>query len=286
MLQKYLALQEEHYALKEICTEQERTLEELGGQLSTAKLAAVELREAADNAHQQQNQQQQEGAATWANDRLVTQCKSCNREFNITRRKVIKLFNCPYAFYLDSAISFVSIYSVVVVIVLVVVHWRRARIALLKGRAPSSLNRSIILATLKITGSTVQISPRALSAQPVRITMRANMFSNQADTVERFYSWRSYASPLDLCSSRRLEDPNRVHQPRRTLMHDSSVIRDNTVYRAVLRLAITSGPDPRLLVVRAQSFLPSCLPRPTGNWRDFGVDFWLDFICIQRVVYR
>ncbi|XP_071859969.1 RUN and FYVE domain-containing protein 2 isoform X1 [Bombus fervidus] len=85
--EKYLALQEEHYALKEICTEQERTLEELGGQLSTAKLAAVELREAADNAHQQQNQQQQEGAATWANDRLVTQCKSCNREFNITRRK-------------------------------------------------------------------------------------------------------------------------------------------------------------------------------------------------------
>ncbi|XP_017759449.1 PREDICTED: RUN and FYVE domain-containing protein 2 isoform X2 [Eufriesea mexicana] len=87
--EKYLALQEKYYALKEICIEQERTLEELGGQLSAAKLAAVELREAADNAqhHQQQQQQQQEGAATWANDRLVTQCKSCNREFNITRRK-------------------------------------------------------------------------------------------------------------------------------------------------------------------------------------------------------
>ncbi|XP_006558415.2 RUN and FYVE domain-containing protein 2 isoform X3 [Apis mellifera] len=92
--EKYLALQEEHYALREICTEQERTLEELGGQLSAAKLAAVELREAADNAqhqHQQHHQHhqhhQQEGAATWANDRLVTHCKSCNREFNITRRK-------------------------------------------------------------------------------------------------------------------------------------------------------------------------------------------------------
>ncbi|XP_053974456.1 RUN and FYVE domain-containing protein 2 isoform X3 [Hylaeus anthracinus] len=82
--EKYLALQEEHYALRDICTEQERTLEELGGQLSTAKLAAVELREAADNAQQLQ---QQEGAATWASDRLVTHCKSCNREFNITRRK-------------------------------------------------------------------------------------------------------------------------------------------------------------------------------------------------------
>ncbi|XP_043791725.1 protein RUFY3-like isoform X2 [Apis laboriosa] len=88
--EKYLALQEEHYALREICTEQERTLEELGGQLSVAKLAAVELREAADNAqqhHQHHQHQQQEGAATWANDRLVTHCKSCNREFNITRRK-------------------------------------------------------------------------------------------------------------------------------------------------------------------------------------------------------
>lgn len=85
-LQKYLALQDEHYALKEICTEQEHTLEELGGQLSVAKLAAVELREAADNAQHQANQ---EGTATWANDRLVTHCKGCNREFNLTRRKVI-----------------------------------------------------------------------------------------------------------------------------------------------------------------------------------------------------
>ncbi|XP_066591583.1 RUN and FYVE domain-containing protein 2-like isoform X3 [Prorops nasuta] len=82
--EKYLALQEEHYALKEICSEQERTLEELGGQLSKAKLAAVELREAADNAQQLQR----EGpVAAWANDRLVTHCKDCNREFNMTRRK-------------------------------------------------------------------------------------------------------------------------------------------------------------------------------------------------------
>ncbi|KZC09431.1 Protein RUFY3 [Dufourea novaeangliae] len=85
--EKYLALQEEHYALKEICTEQERTLEELGGQLSTAKLAAVELREAADNAQQQQRLEGAAATTTWANDRLVTHCKSCNREFNITRRK-------------------------------------------------------------------------------------------------------------------------------------------------------------------------------------------------------
>ncbi|KAL6422423.1 hypothetical protein ACFW04_010624 [Cataglyphis niger] len=85
--ERYLTLQEEYYALKEVCSEQERTLEELGGQLSAAKLAAVELREAADNAQQQQQSALQEGSVTWANDRLVTQCKGCNREFNMTRRK-------------------------------------------------------------------------------------------------------------------------------------------------------------------------------------------------------
>ncbi|XP_012215624.1 RUN and FYVE domain-containing protein 2 isoform X4 [Linepithema humile] len=85
--ERYLTLQEEYYALKEVCSEQERTLEELGGQLSAAKLAAAELREAADNAQQQQQSALQEGSVTWANDRLVTQCKGCNREFNVTRRK-------------------------------------------------------------------------------------------------------------------------------------------------------------------------------------------------------
>ncbi|XP_011255858.1 RUN and FYVE domain-containing protein 2 isoform X3 [Camponotus floridanus] len=85
--ERYLTLQEEYYALKEVCSEQERTLEELGGQLSAAKLAAVELREAADNAQQQQQSALQEGSVTWANDRLVTQCKGCSREFNMTRRK-------------------------------------------------------------------------------------------------------------------------------------------------------------------------------------------------------
>lgn len=96
LFQRYLTLQEEYYALKELCSEQERTLEELGGQLSAAKLAAAELREAADNAQQQSALQ--EGSVTWANDRLVTQCKGCSREFNMTRRKVIKLFNCPHAY--------------------------------------------------------------------------------------------------------------------------------------------------------------------------------------------
>jgi len=97
VFQRYLTLQDDYYVLKEMCGEQERTLEELGGQLSTAKLAAAELREAADDAQLRQQSALQEGTVTWTNDRLVTQCKGCSREFNMTRRKVIKLFNCSHA---------------------------------------------------------------------------------------------------------------------------------------------------------------------------------------------
>lgn len=91
--QKYKCLQEEHYALKEICNEQEKTLEELGAQLSTAKLAAVELKEAQQLQSPGTPDGGGLGTAAWANDRMVTQCIGCSREFNLTRRKVIKLFN-------------------------------------------------------------------------------------------------------------------------------------------------------------------------------------------------
>lgn len=83
--------------MKEICKEQEITLEELGVQLSVAKLAAVELREAADK---NQQQSQLEASTTWANDRMVTQCKGCSKEFNITRRKVCSK-KMHYAFWID-----------------------------------------------------------------------------------------------------------------------------------------------------------------------------------------
>lgn len=102
-----MSLQEEHYALREICTEQEHTLEELGGQLSVAKLAACELREAVDNAqYQAANNEGTNGTPTWANDRLVTNCKGCNREFNLTRRKVIKLLNYIFFFFFGKFILF------------------------------------------------------------------------------------------------------------------------------------------------------------------------------------
>lgn len=76
--------------------------------MSAAKLAAVELREAADDAELRRQQQSalQEGSVTWTNDRLVTECKGCSREFNMTRRKVIKLFNCSHAFAIASRSAF------------------------------------------------------------------------------------------------------------------------------------------------------------------------------------
>ncbi|XP_014214299.1 protein RUFY3 isoform X1 [Copidosoma floridanum] len=87
--EKYKALQEEHYALKEICEEQEKTLEELGVQLSKAKLAAVELREAAAQPGSPDSCGSTVGAslAAWDHDRMVTQCNGCSREFTISRRK-------------------------------------------------------------------------------------------------------------------------------------------------------------------------------------------------------
>lgn len=58
--------------------EQEQTLEELGAQLSASKLQISDLKEEASR--------KVEGA--WAKDKNVTHCKTCNKEFNMTRRKV------------------------------------------------------------------------------------------------------------------------------------------------------------------------------------------------------
>ncbi|XP_066998946.1 RUN and FYVE domain-containing protein 2 [Anabrus simplex] len=75
---KYVSLQEENYSLREQCSEQERTLEELGSQLSISKLQVADLKEEATRTKSE---------GQWAPDRQVTQCKGCNKEFNLTRRK-------------------------------------------------------------------------------------------------------------------------------------------------------------------------------------------------------
>ncbi|XP_030751670.1 RUN and FYVE domain-containing protein 2 isoform X2 [Sitophilus oryzae] len=75
---KYATLQEEYYTLKDNCLEQEHTLEELGAQLRDTKLQISDLKEEA-------NRNKSEG--TWASDKTATNCKSCKKEFSLTRRR-------------------------------------------------------------------------------------------------------------------------------------------------------------------------------------------------------
>lgn len=84
--QKYVSLQEDYYQLKEQCMEHEQTLEELGNQLSISKLQVADLQEEATRSITK-------GDGQWALDKEVTHCKGCNREFNITRRRVSNLNN-------------------------------------------------------------------------------------------------------------------------------------------------------------------------------------------------
>ncbi|XP_076265928.1 RUN and FYVE domain-containing protein 2 isoform X1 [Rhynchophorus ferrugineus] len=75
---KYATLQEEYYNLKDNCLEQEHTLEELGAKLLDSKLQISDLREEVNR---------NKSDSTWANDKTVTHCKSCKKEFSLTRRR-------------------------------------------------------------------------------------------------------------------------------------------------------------------------------------------------------
>lgn len=76
--QKYTILQKDYYTLKEKCLEQEQTMEELGKQLSSSKLQISDLKEEANK---------NKVEFTWEDDSTVKNCKSCNKEFSLTRRK-------------------------------------------------------------------------------------------------------------------------------------------------------------------------------------------------------
>ncbi|KAK9884835.1 hypothetical protein WA026_009059 [Henosepilachna vigintioctopunctata] len=76
--EKYAVLQQEYYSLKEKCLEQEQTMEELGKQLSTSKLQISDLKEEVGKSKVD---------GTWADDNSVSHCKSCTKEFNLTRRR-------------------------------------------------------------------------------------------------------------------------------------------------------------------------------------------------------
>lgn len=77
-------------------SEAQTTLEELGLQLSVSKLKVSELQEREKNQHQlnssnssmiSANAVDSTTAGIWAPDSIATHCTSCQKEFNLTRRK-------------------------------------------------------------------------------------------------------------------------------------------------------------------------------------------------------
>lgn len=85
-----MLLQEEHHRLKEKYRGQERALEELAGQLKKEILKSNELEEAANSTLAQ---------AHWEHDKEVTNCKKCEKEFSLTRRKVRSLGKTSYRYW-------------------------------------------------------------------------------------------------------------------------------------------------------------------------------------------
>ncbi|CAB1459761.1 unnamed protein product [Pleuronectes platessa] len=71
-------LQDENIQLKTICEDQERALEELGSKLSESKLKIEDIKEA---------NKALQGGQVWLKDKEASQCKLCEKEFSISRRK-------------------------------------------------------------------------------------------------------------------------------------------------------------------------------------------------------
>lgn len=82
------SLEEELLTLREQFEEAQMALEEVGGALSSDKLRLAELTEAV-------NKKGGNNSSQWAKDHNATACTACQKEFNITRRKVDYLIlNC------------------------------------------------------------------------------------------------------------------------------------------------------------------------------------------------
>lgn len=73
----YKDLQKGHLSLQRTCEEQERALAELGSHLSESKLRVEDMKEAQMVAKDLQ----------WKGDKDATHCKSCEKEFSLSRRK-------------------------------------------------------------------------------------------------------------------------------------------------------------------------------------------------------
>lgn len=77
--------------LRKQWSEAQITLEELGIQLSVSKLQVSELQEKLKNAEQTHTRflNNDSNGSVWSPDNSTSKCKKCEREFNLTRRKVI-----------------------------------------------------------------------------------------------------------------------------------------------------------------------------------------------------
>lgn len=102
--QKREQLQKELDVLKGRYVDSERTLEELGMQLSVSKLQIVDLKEKHSKRVLTSGggggglsgdvmntsvlvEGQNNNSSTWTPDKLVSECRGCNKEFSMTRRK-------------------------------------------------------------------------------------------------------------------------------------------------------------------------------------------------------
>ena len=82
-IKDYEGLQSEHEKLHKEMKEKDCTLAEIGGQLSEAKLQVVALKEEASISVVDKS-----NTGQWIEDADVRSCQICEKEFNLSRRKV------------------------------------------------------------------------------------------------------------------------------------------------------------------------------------------------------
>lgn len=82
-----IKLEQDLDALQKRYRDSERTLEELGMQLSVSKLRLVDLKEKEKQSATATGTQDVTGNPSWTPDKMITACRGCSKEFSITRRK-------------------------------------------------------------------------------------------------------------------------------------------------------------------------------------------------------
>ncbi|XP_078660476.1 RUN and FYVE domain-containing protein 2-like isoform X7 [Branchiostoma floridae x Branchiostoma belcheri] len=78
---EFQSLQEAHEQLKQTCEDQEKTLAEMGHKLSESKLKMEDMKEALKD-ELKFNQDK-----VWTDDKDVTDCRQCEKQFSVSRRK-------------------------------------------------------------------------------------------------------------------------------------------------------------------------------------------------------